>query len=176
MEIRATTRLICRVVVCLALSAAGIAATENKTVIGPSNPDLQEGANALLAGDAQEGVSLTLRGLEYAGSRRERVTAWSNLCAGYAMLEEYTNALTYCDLALGENSEHWRALNNRALVYVKIKRYSEAATDLDKAESLAPKSRTIKVVRALLNDAVNPVSPSIVIDDRRNPDVGDDSD
>ena len=36
---------------------------EAKTVIGPSNLYLYDGANALLAGDPVEGVPLTLKGL-----------------------------------------------------------------------------------------------------------------
>lgn len=176
MTLRVPRRVITTVALCLTLLCSAGMATESKTVIGPSNPDLQEGANALLAGDAQDGVDHTLRGLRYAGSKRERLTAWSNLCAGYAMLEQYDNALTYCDLALDADNSHWRALNNRALVFVKLKRYAEAATDLNKAEAIAPQSRTLKVVRAMLNDAVNPVSPNIVIDDRRNPESDDATD
>jgi len=49
------------IVACLTISSA--VAQESKTVIGPSNPDLHDGANALLAGDAEEGVRLTLLGL-----------------------------------------------------------------------------------------------------------------
>lgn len=141
-----------------------------RTVIGPTNPNLQYGADALLAGDASEGVRLTLLGLTQSGSARERHTAWSNLCAGYVLLEEFDTALGYCDRVLGENESHWRAYSNRALVNVKLKRYAEAEQDLQKGEALAPNSRTIKAVRAMLRDAIEPVAPSIVIDDRRQPD------
>ena len=142
---------------------------EARTVIGPSNVDLADGADALLAGDAEEGVRLTLAGLRYAKGARERHTAWSNLCAGYVMLEDYAAALGYCDRVLDENDQHWRAYSNRALTYIKLKRYEEAQHDLERAETLAPNSRTVKAVRAMLLDAIQPVAPSIVIDDRRQP-------
>jgi len=143
--------------------------SESKTVIGPRNPELYEGANALLAGNAEEGVRLTLLGLKYASNPRDRVAGMSNLCAGYIMLEQLETALPFCDQVLGENDRHWRTYSNRALAYVKLKRYEEAEQDLQKAEELAGNARTVKIVRSMLLDATDPVAPQIIIDDRRQP-------
>ena len=154
----------------LILAFAAAAASESKTVIGPSNPALAEGSEALLAGDAEEGVRLTQLGLTVAANSRERLAGLSNLCAGYAMLGEYEKGLPYCNDALEINARHWRTLNNRALIFVKLKRYAEAEADIAIAQELAPNSRTLKVVKAMLLDKTNPVSPNIVVDDRRRPD------
>lgn len=155
------------IAVCTCLAIATSAAQENKTVIGPSNPSLFDGANALLAGDGQEGVRLTLLGLQSASNRRERLTGMSNLCAGYIMLEQIETALNYCDQVLAEHDQHWRSYSNRALAYIKLGRYEEAEQDLQKAEALAANSRTVKIVRSMLLDVTDPVAPHIVIDDRR---------
>jgi len=154
---------------CLCLAFGLCAAQENKTVIGPSNPDLHNGAQALLAGDAEEGVRLTLLGLRHASNTRERITGMSNLCASYVMLEQLDTALSYCGQVLAQNDRHWRAYNNRALAHLQMERYIDAEQDLQKAESLAPNSRKVKTVRAMLLDAADPVAPQIVIDDRRQP-------
>ncbi len=164
------------IVGCLCFFAAGVLAQSNTTVIGPSNPDLKYGADALLAGDVDEGVRLTLMGLEFARSARERQTAKSNLCAGYLMLREYDMALAYCNEVLGENDRHWRAYSNRALIYVKLGRFEDAERDLEKGEAISPSSRTLKAVRRMLLDATNPVSPTIIIDDRRDSAEGADED
>jgi tetratricopeptide (TPR) repeat protein len=164
------------VVGCLCFFAAGVLAQSNTTVIGPSNPDLKYGADALLAGDVDEGIRLTLMGLEFARSARERQTAKSNLCAGYLMLREYDTALAYCNEVLGENDGHWRAYSNRALIYVKLGRFEDAERDLEKGEAISPSSRTLKAVRRMLLDATNPVSPTIIIDDRRGSAEGVDED
>lgn len=160
--------------VCLLFATAS--AQQNKTVIGPSNPDLAAGADALLAGDAEEGVRLTLRGLQSGASRADRLTGMSNLCAGYAMLEQYDEALEYCDRVLAENDSHWRAWSNRALVHVLTGRFDEAEDDLQRAEALAPDARTVQTVRAMLEDRVDPVAPIVIIDDRRNPGEDEDAD
>ena len=154
---------------CLLLIGPAAIAKDAKTVIGPSNPELKEGADALLAGDGEEGVRLTLSGLQKAASTRDRHTAWSNLCAGYVMLGQLDTALEYCDRVIAENKGHWRAYSNRALVYVKLKRYDDAERDLQNGEKIAPNSRTLKAVRAMLLDAIAPVAPSVVVDDRRQP-------
>ncbi len=164
----ATTRWLWRTVVaCLCLASLSAWSQESKTVLGPTNTDLHEGAEALLAGDAEEGVRKTLRGLNYAASQRDRTAGMSNLCAGYVMLGEPEKGLPYCNQALELNDRNWRALSNRALVYVKLGRLEEAEPDLQKAEEMAPNARTVKIVRSMLLDVTNPVAPLVIIDDRR---------
>ncbi|MEJ2128530.1 MAG: tetratricopeptide repeat protein [Woeseiaceae bacterium] len=155
------------VVACLCLAACAGLAQENKTVIGPTNEDLAAGADALLAGDAEEGVRRTLTGLDYATSQRDRVAGMSNLCAAYAMLKQPETGLPWCDQALELRSTHWRALSNRALIYIQLGRLEEAERDLSKAEEIAPNARTVKLVRSILLDLTDPVAPLVVIDDRR---------
>ena len=138
------------------------------TVIGPRNVPLHLGAEALMAGDSEEGVRQTLRGLQLAHGRREEEAALSNLCAGYIKLGNYTEALKYCDILLTRNDKNWRGYNNRAVVYIMTKQYEKALGDLEKGEALNPGARTLKVARAMYMDAVHPVRPEIEIDDREN--------
>ena len=162
------------IVACLCLLAVDVLAQANTTVIGSSNQPLKDGADALKAGDVDEGIRLTLIGLRQSVSSRERQTAKSNLCAGYVMLEQLETALAYCDEVLADNDRYWRAYSNRALVYIKLKRFAEAEQDLQKGEAISPQSRTLKAVRKMLLDATNPVAPFVVIDDRRRaPDDAD---
>ncbi len=136
------------------------------TIIGPRNIPLHIGAEALLAGDNEEGVRQTLRGLQIAHGRREEEAALSNLCAGYIKLGDYKEALRYCDILLARNDKNWRGYNNRAVVHIMMKNYEQAASDLDKGEALNPGARTLKVARAMYMDAVFPVRPEIEVDDR----------
>jgi tetratricopeptide (TPR) repeat protein len=150
-----------------AQDALAPAEAQSKTVIGPRNPDLQEGAQQLLRGNGELGVELTLRGLEYAQGAREEEAALSNLCAGYVMLKQYDEALRYCDLVLARNDQNWRGYNNRALVYIHTKQYEKAHADLLRGEALNPEARTLQIARAIYLDAVEPVTPEIEIDDRQ---------
>jgi len=159
--------LLVRIVACLLLFASPLGAQENKTILGPENVALHDGAQALMAGDAAEGVRLTLLGLQQASNASERQTARANLCAGYALLGQYPVALDYCDEVLQENPRNWRALSNRALIYIKLQRFAEADRDLLRAEAINPDARTLQAVRRMYRDATDPVAPSIIIDDRR---------
>ncbi len=136
------------------------------TVLGPSNPALHDGAQALLAGRAEDGVRLTLLGLEAAADSREEESALSNLCAGYILLENYVEAKKFCDLLLVRNDQSWRGYNNRAVIHLKLKQYELADQDLKRGEQLRPGAHTLKVARALYMDAVHPVAPEVIIDDR----------
>lgn len=151
-----------------AVSVAAVA-QDNKTVLGPTNTALQEGANALRAGDAEDGIRLTLLGLSQAHSAKERQSAQSNLCAGYVLLGKYEQGLSYCDAALAANGRHWRARSNRALIYIKLRRFAEADADLIVGEELRPNSSTIQAVRQMYLAATDPVAPIVIIDDRREP-------
>ncbi|MDH3746660.1 MAG: tetratricopeptide repeat protein [Gammaproteobacteria bacterium] len=139
-----------------------------KTVIGPRNPNLAEGAQELLAGNAEEGIRLTRLGLDVAVGQRERNAGLGNMCAGYVMLSQYEQALEYCNQALVESDRNWRARSNRALIFIKMERYEDAEMDLIKGEEIAPRAKAIKEVRGIYMDATEPVTPNIVIDDRRS--------
>ncbi len=171
MNIAGYHRLIALLFFGIASSSMSIAeqSSDSRTVLGPSNPRLADGAQALLEGDAEEGVRLTLLGLAVAHGRRERQAALGNLCAGYFLLEQFDDAIGYCDQALAENDRNWRVYNNRALVYLKLERFEEAEADIARGQELAPSARTLKVVKGMLLDETNPVSPNIIIDDRREP-------
>lgn len=146
--------------------------TAPKTVIGPANPDLHAGAQALLAGNAELGVRKTLAGLEVAIGERQHEAALSNLCAGYILLAQYQAALGYCDLLLARNDDNWRAYNNRAVIYIKMGQYAKAEKDLAKGEALRPGAHTLKVARAMYMDAVHPVAPEVAVDDRQGGEQG----
>lgn len=134
---------------------------------------LQDGADALRSGDAEEGIRLTRLGLSQASSSSERETAKSNLCAGYAMLGQYETGLPYCDEVLEQNARNWRARSNRALIYIKLRRFADANEDLLVGEEISPNAKTLKAVRKMYLDATDPVAPSVVVDDRRDPDRED---
>lgn len=156
----------------LALTAAVLLisasrAEESKVVLGPRNLDLADGAQELLAGNAREGIDLTLRGLKSAQGKREKEAALSNLCAGYIMVDDLESALMYCNMLLLSNDRHWRGYNNRALIYVLREDYEKAEKDLSLGQEINPNAQTLKVVKGMLLDATQPVSPNIIIDDRK---------
>lgn len=161
----------CHVLLAMMLLAASPVAMseEAKTVIGPSNIDLYDGANALMAGDGEEGVRRTLQGLELAQGPREVRIAHSNLCAGYLLINQLENALFHCNWVLERDDRHWRTLNNRALVYMRLERYEEAEEDIRKGQEIRPDSKNLKIVKGMYLDETKPVETKIEIDDRRSP-------
>lgn len=139
-----------------------------KTVIGPRNPFLAQGADALLSGDYEKGVELTRKGLDSAQGRQEHKTGLTNLCAGYYMLGELLRALDACNEAVELDPNFWRGYNNRALVLMGLGRYEESAADVRKGIELRPYAKKLQLTRAKLLDATNPVEPTVEIDDRRS--------
>ena len=155
------------------LFASAAAETQNpidspKTVIGPRNPLLAQGADALLNGDYEKGVELTRKGLTVAQGRKEHKTGLSNLCAGYYMMGQLQPALDACNEVVELDPNFWRAYNNRALVLLAMGRYEESAADVDKGIELRPNARKLQRTRAKLLDATDPVEPTVEIDDRRD--------
>ncbi len=151
------------------LAWSQVAAEEDsRTIIGPRNVPLAEGAQALNAGDAEEGVRLSLRGLAMAQGNRELKIAHSNLCAGYLMMDKLQTALEHCDEAIAIDPRFWRAYNNRALVYLQLDRFEESEADVERGQALRPSSVKLKETRGLLLDETDPVSENIEIDERRS--------
>ena len=139
-----------------------------KSVIGPTNIYLFDGANELLAGNAVEGVPLTMKGLELAHGLREEKIGHANLCAGFMMLSQPETALPHCNWVLERDPYHWRTYNNRALVYLHLDRYEESDADIKKGQEINPRSEKLKEVKGMYLDEVEPVDEKITIDDRRN--------
>lgn len=139
-----------------------------KTVLGPRNLLLYDGAQALLANDVERGVELTLRGLDHAMGAREQKMAHSNLCAGYLMLKQTDEALRHCNLVLEMDADYWRAYNNRALVYLEMGRYEESGADIERGRQLRPREKKLKIVKSMLLDETKPVRERVSIDDRRS--------
>ena len=156
----------------LALAAMQVCVAQDlepgsKTVLGPRNIYLYDGANTLMSGDGEEGVRLTLLGLKSAHGQRERTAAHANLCAGFLMLEQYETALVHCDWVLERHKNHWRSYNNRALVYLFLEKYEESEADIRRGQELNPRSESLKEVRGMYLDEVAPVTEEILIDERR---------
>jgi len=159
------------------LAWSQVAAEEgNRTIIGPRNVYLAEGAEALNAGDAEEGVRLSLRGLEMAQGDRELKSAHSNLCAGYLLMDKPRVALRHCDEAIAIDPRFWRAYNNRALVYLRLDRFEESEADVAMGQTLRPSSVKLKETRGMLLDETDPVVENIQIDERRSAMTGDEGD
>jgi tetratricopeptide (TPR) repeat protein len=123
---------------------------QTATVIGPTNPLLAQGTNALEMGRYEEGVRLTLEGLERSNSPGDQAAGHCNVCAGYAALKRWTEALTHCNQALELDPTNWRIFNNRAAVFVGLKQFDLAMTDVNAGLALAPQSATLRKSREVV--------------------------
>jgi tetratricopeptide (TPR) repeat protein len=133
---------------CLAISAASVSADElspaqSATVLGPLNQMLSAGSVALEAGRYEEGLRLTLAGLDQPNNPRDAASGHSNVCAGYAALKRWREALEHCNRALELDRNNWRTYNNRAAVFTGLKQFELAIADVNKGLALAPDSGTL---------------------------------
>ena len=117
--------------------------SQSATTIGPQNPALADGATALDAGRIEDGIRLTLDGLKLPTDAYDKAAGYSNLCAGYAMLKQWDEALPHCNTSLTLNKNNWRTFNNRAAIYVAKGQYELAIADLRAGLEIAPNSRTL---------------------------------
>jgi tetratricopeptide (TPR) repeat protein len=116
---------------------------QSATVMGPTNPQLSDGATALDSGRIEEGIRLTLEGLKIPTNPQDKAAGYANLCAGYAMLKQWDDALQHCNTSLSVDPRNWRAFNNRAAVYAGRGQYDLAMKDIRAGLDLAPKSSTL---------------------------------
>lgn len=163
-------RCIILLVTLLLATSPAMSNEESKTVLGPSNMNLYDGANALKAGNGEDGVRLTLLGLQFASGPREEKIAHANLCAGYVLVNQPQSALEHCNWVLDKDPVHWRTYNNRALAYLRLERFDEAEEDIQKGQALRPGSENLKIIKGMYLDETQPVTAKIEVDERRNAD------
>ena|SRR5688572_6363852 len=132
------------------LAGDPVAASHSTTVIGALNPMLAEGSQALERGRFEEGIRLTLAGLEQPAAAADKAAGHSNLCAGYAALKRWPEALEHCNKALELDRGNWRTYNNRAAVFVGLKKFDLAMTDVNAGLDLAPDSATLRKSREVV--------------------------
>jgi len=135
-----------------------LSAAQSATVIGPTNPLLTAGTDALEMGRYEEGVRLTLAGLEQPASTRDVAAGHSNVCAGFAALKRWVEALEHCNKALELDRSNWRTFNNRAAVFVGLKQFDLAMTDVNAGLEIAPQSGTLQKSREVVIEHRNAAS------------------
>ncbi len=140
---------------------------DNRLVIGPDNIYLSDGVIALKEGDPKRAVKLLEKGLQFTHTERNFTITLSNIRAAYVLMEEHDKAVTYCTRALEINPNFWRAFNNRALAHLGAKRFPEADADIQAGLALSPTAASLTKTRQRYEEAVNPVFPLIIIDDRK---------
>ncbi len=113
------------------------------TIIGGNNVLLSDGASLLETGHVEEGLRLTLEGLQESAPPHDIAAGHANACAGYVMLKQWEEALNHCNQAIGIDVSNWRAFNNRAAIYVAKGLYDLAIHDIEAGLALAPRSRTL---------------------------------
>ena len=123
-----------------------------RTLVGVDNEYLAAGAEALLEKRYDEGIRLTLLGLERPASPRDRANALSNLCAAHAAKREPATAIDYCNQSLEVDGKNWNAYSNRAYAYYLSRKFDKADEDLDKALELNPDARQMPQIRGMLNE------------------------
>jgi len=119
------------------------ASANNGIVLGAGNQSFAEGSLALEQGRVADGIRLTLAGLKDAADPFETAAAHSNLCGGYALLHEWTEALSHCNAAIALDPTNWHSFNNRAAVFAGRGQYALALADLRSGLELAPQSSTL---------------------------------
>jgi tetratricopeptide (TPR) repeat protein len=128
------------------------------------NEYLSAGADAIRAGEYDDGIRLTLRGLDVEPpGTRNRAAGLANLCAAHVAKNEADRALPYCDEALRLNAENWRALSNRSRAYFIKGMLAEAAADNAAAAALAPNAAHVAMMRGLLNERL--LKPQVIIEE-----------
>jgi tetratricopeptide (TPR) repeat protein len=133
------------------------------TFVVGADPDLSAGSVALQGGRFEEGIRLTLKGLQRTISPRQRATAMSNLCAGYTMSGDYDAAIAQCNEALALGYNTWRIYNNRALAFMFKGELEAAQDDVDTGLSMNPDSKKLHQVQQMVN--VRALTPRVIIRD-----------
>lgn len=121
------------------------------TVIG-ANPDLSEGAAAMMSGDWQRGIDLTQAAITGVLTPGDRAAALANLCAGYAALKQYEKGIDFCSQSLQIDANNWRAWQNHAACNLGLGKIEESLQDIQRGLQLNPDSDALQKTLAIARD------------------------
>lgn len=136
---------------CGVVSAEPADPSSANTVLG-ANPQLSEGAEAMLNGDWKRGIELTEMGMSATVSREDRAIGLANLCAGYAALKQYQKALELCNQSLAIEESNWRAWQNRAACHLNLGNIEESLRDIQRGLAINPDSDALQKTLAIARD------------------------
>jgi tetratricopeptide (TPR) repeat protein len=140
------------IVTIVVASGPGAALAQTATILGDTNQLLADGSAALASGRYEEGIRLSLAGLELPNNTADQAAALSNICAGYAGLKQWSKALPHCNRSLELDRGNWRTFNNRAAVFVGLELYELALTDVNSGLEIAPNSATLRKSREAIEE------------------------
>lgn len=147
-------------------NAESLQRTTSRTVFGTPNELLTVGSQAMMAGRWDDGIRLTLDGLEQVGvSDAMRAAALSNLCGAYAARNQPDLAIVYCSQSIDLDEGNWRAWSNRSYAYWLKDQYDSAGADLAQAMQINERARQLFQIRGMLNEAG--LRPRIEMEDRQ---------
>jgi tetratricopeptide (TPR) repeat protein len=138
---------------------------DSRTVLGGGNEYLSAGADAIRAGQYDDGIRLTRIGLERASKIGDRAAGLSNLCAAHAAKGETDLAIETCTESLALNDQNWRAYSNRSYAYFLKGMYAMASADLEAAASFSPNARQVQQIRGMINE--RSLRPSVIIEEHQ---------
>ncbi|HEX6994621.1 MAG TPA: tetratricopeptide repeat protein [Gammaproteobacteria bacterium] len=145
---------------------AASAQPDSRSVFGERTPLLAAGADAIRAGRYDDGIRLTIEGLETEPvTTRLKAAALANLCAAHAAKGEPDVAIGFCDESVELDPRNWRAYSNRSFAYWQKGMYAEATADIDAAASLAPSAPQVRQMRGLINEKT--LRPRVTMENRQ---------
>lgn len=164
-----TRRVLYAVAICLVTGLASAQTDkqlpESRMVLGGGNEYLSAGAEAIRAGQYDDGIRLTNLGLKRPTSVAVKAAAFSNLCAAHVAKGEVDLAIQYCTDSIALDAASWRPYSNRSYAYFLKGMYREANADLKVATSMSPKARQVATIRGMINE--RNLRPSIVIEEHQ---------
>lgn len=125
---------------------------DSRMVFGGGNAYLAAGAEAIRAGQYDDGIRLTNLGLQRSPSDHERAAALSNLCAAHAAKGEPDLAIKFCTESIAINENSWRPYSNRSYAFYLKGLYAQAQADLKVAATLSPEARQVQQIRGMINE------------------------
>lgn len=129
-----------------------------------ANEYLVAGSEMIRAGQFDDGIRLTLIGLERGNlGVRDRAAGLANLCAAYVSKNEPDAALPYCDRSLQLDGSNWRVYTARARAYLVKGMLAEAKRDNDAAAAINPNSAHVKEIRGKINEQL--LRPQVILED-----------